>query len=123
MFPSGRAFGFLAYPPRSDGLDTYNEAFVYEPAGTRIPARVVEAPWLRRMEPRGQKFSAVLEADDGRTETIDGETVVSVFAAIPVTGDFSFPVLQQSIVRYTWGGETSNGMMERSSLPEDMDPA
>lgn len=123
VFPSGRAFGFLAYPERTDGLDTYNEAFVFEADGTRIPARVVEAPWLRRMQPRGQKFTAVLETDDGRTETIDGETVVSVFAAIPVTGDFSFPVLQQSIVRYSWDGETSNGMMERSSLPEDMDPA
>jgi hypothetical protein len=30
----------------------------------------------------------------------------------------AFPVLQQSIVRYTWGAETANGMMERS-MPHD----
>jgi prepilin-type processing-associated H-X9-DG protein len=120
VFPSGRAFGFLTYPPRADGLPTYNEGFLFDGDGALVPARVVEAPWLRRMVPRGQQFQVVLEADDGRTETIHGESLVSVFAAIPVTEDFEFPILQQSITRYTWGDETANGMMERSTLPSDM---
>ena len=30
----------------------------------------------------------------------------------------AFPVLQQAITRYTWDGETANGMMERS-IPGD----
>ena len=49
--------------------------------------------------------------------------MVSAFSVIPVTADMSFPVLQQAIVRYTWGEETANGMSERSTLPEHMDGA
>ena len=122
VFPSGRAFGYITYPAREDGKPTYNEGYLFDGDGSLIPARVVEAPWLRRMVPRGQTVSVVLEAGDGRTETIHGETVVSSFSAIPVTGDFTFPVLHQSIVRYTWGDESANGMMERSTLPEHMEP-
>jgi prepilin-type processing-associated H-X9-DG protein len=121
VFPSGRGFGYITYPAREDGKPTYNEGYLFDGDGPLIPARVVEAPWLRRMVPRGQPVRVVLETDDGRTETIDGETLVSSFSAIPVTGDFTFPVLHQAIVRYTWGGETANGMMERSTLPEQMD--
>lgn len=121
VFPSGRAFGCLAYPPRDDGRPTYNEGFVFDGDGALVPARVVDAPLLRRMVPRGQRFHVVLQTDDGRVERIDGESVVSTFSAIPVTGDFAFPVLHQAIVRYTWADETANGMMERSTLPEQMD--
>jgi prepilin-type processing-associated H-X9-DG protein len=120
-FPSGRAFGYITYPAREDGKPTYNEGYLFDGDGPLIPARVVEAPWLRRMVPRGQPVRVVFETDDGRTETIDGETLVSSFSAIPVTGDFTFPVLHQSIVRYTWGDETAHGMMERSTLPEHME--
>jgi hypothetical protein len=122
VFPSGRAFGYLTFPPRADGLPTYNEGYVFDGEGALVPARVVEAPWLRKLQPRGQHVEVVLETDDGRVETITGETLVSVFAAIPVTSEMSFPVLHQSIVRYTWGDERANGMMERSTLPEHMDP-
>jgi prepilin-type processing-associated H-X9-DG protein len=122
VFPSGRAFGYITYPAREDGKPTYNEGYLFDGDGSLIPARVVEAPWLRRMVSRGQPVRVVLEAGDGRTETIHGETLVSSFSAIPVTGDFTFPVLHQSIVRYTWDDESANGMMERSTLPEHMDP-
>lgn len=121
VFPSGRAFGYITYPPRDDGVPTYNEGYLFDGDGALVPARVVEAPWLRRMQPRGQRFHVVMETDDGRTETIQGESLVSVFAAIPVTGDMAFPVLQQAIVRYTWGDEIANGMMERSTPPEHME--
>ena len=123
VFPSGRAFGFLTYPARDDGKPTYNEAFLFDGDGELIPARVLEAPWLRRMQPRGQRFQVVLGTEDGRTETISGESLVSAFSVIPVTADMSFPVLQQAIVRYTWGGETANGMSERSTLPKHLDSA
>jgi hypothetical protein len=123
VFPSGRGFGYIVYPERDDGLPTYNEGYVFDGDGPLVPARVVEAPWLRRMQHRGEEVQVVLETDDGRTETIRGETLVSVFAAIPVTEDMAFPVLHQSIVRYRWGDEAANGMMERSALPQDMEPA
>jgi hypothetical protein len=35
-----------------------------------------------------------------------------------VGSNSAYPVLQQAIARYTWDGETANGMMERS-MPAD----
>ena len=46
LFPSGRAFGYIAYPPRPDGQPTFNEGYLFDGDGGLIPARVVEAPWL-----------------------------------------------------------------------------
>ena len=46
LFPSGRAFGYIAYPPRPDGEPTYNEGYIFSGDGELVPARVVEAPWL-----------------------------------------------------------------------------
>src|SRR5689334_20809510 len=77
LFPSGRAFGYIAYPPRPDGKPTFNEGYLYLGRdGDLIPARVVEAPWLTRLEPRGEDVSVVLETAEG-TERIEGETVLS----------------------------------------------
>ena len=120
VFPSGRAFGHLAYPPRADVKTTYNEGYIFEGDGALVPARVVDAPWLRRMEPRGEDVSVVLESE-GSTVRIHGETQLSAFHAIPVTEDSDFPILQQCIVRYTWDGESANGMLERSSLPSEVE--
>lgn len=118
VFPSGKAFGSLVYPPRDDGKPTYNEGFVFDGDGELTPARVVEAPWLRRMQPSGEDVSVVLETDDGRTVRIEGETQLSAFHSISVTEGTDFPILQQAVVRYTWEGESANGMLERSSLPD-----
>jgi hypothetical protein len=117
VFPSGRAFGHLLYPPRDDGKPTYNEGFVFDGDGGLVPARVVEAPWLRRMQPRGEDVSVVLETRRGAVR-IQGVTQLSAFHAIPVTdAGAAFPILQQCVARYTWDGESANGMLERSSLP------
>ncbi len=119
LFPSGRAFGYIAYPPRDDGKDTYNEGYLFEGDGALIPARVVEAPWLGPLASKGQDVTCVLEADDGRTVRIEGETAVSTFLVMPpeVGGGMQ---LQQAIVRYSWDGESANGMLERSTPPGDM---
>jgi prepilin-type processing-associated H-X9-DG protein len=116
LFPSGRGFGYIAYPPRDDGKDTYNEGYVFEGDGALIPARVVQAPWLRTLTPKGEGVPCGLETEDGRTVTIAGETAVSTFMVMPpdVGGGLQ---LQQAIVRYTWDGETANGMLERSTPP------
>lgn len=116
IFPSGRGFGCLAFPPRPDGKPTFNEGYLFEGDGALVPARIVEAPWLRVVRPRGDDVSVVLETERG-TVTIRGETLMSTFLAIPNETD-RFPVLQQAIVRYTWDGETANGMMERSMTPD-----
>jgi hypothetical protein len=121
VFPSGRAFGYIVYPPREDGKPTYNEGYLFYGDGGLIPARVLDAPWLRRMVPGGQQFQVVLETESGQTETIYGESLLSAFSAIAVTADAAFPILQQAIVRYTWGDESAKGMMERSTLPQHME--
>lgn len=115
LFPSGKAFGYIAYPPRPDGSASLNEGFVYEGDGALIPAVVIDAPWLRTVAGNGEDVSVVLESALGTTE-IDGQTVVSTYElAMPEYPDF--PVLSQSGARYTWDGEVTYGMMERSSPP------
>ena len=123
VFPSGRAFGVCLYPPRDDGKPTFNEGFLFEGDGALIPARAIDAPWLRDLQPKGQDTTLTLETEDGRTETIRGETVLSTCMVMNAAsagndgagrgmGDFR---LQQAICRYTWGDETASGMIERSS--------
>jgi hypothetical protein len=127
LFPSGRAFGYIAYPPRPDGEPAFNEGYVFRGDGGLIPARVVEAPWLRRLQPLGEDVSLVLETADGLIR-IAGETVLSTHditdpSEVPAEmqaflANWSFPALQQAGVRYTWDGEQSFGMLERS-IPKD----
>jgi hypothetical protein len=111
LFPSGRGFGALAFPERPDGEPTYNEGFVFD--GTRmIPATLVDAPWLRRLQPNGEDVSITLRTADGDVH-IEGETILS--ACMPGNTHHEFaPALQQTGVRYRWDGEESFGMMERS---------
>lgn len=124
VFPSGKAFGFIAYPPRPDGQPTFNEGYVFTGDGPLIPARVVEAPWLTRLQALGEDVSLVLETADGVVR-ISGETV---FSAHDIHHDDdmwsmhalkqempSFPALQQAGVRYQWDGEKAYGMLERSN--------
>ncbi len=118
VFPSGRAFGYIVYPQRDDGLPTYNEGYVFEGDGELIPAWVVDAPWLRRCEPSGEDVSVVLETASGTTR-IQAESILSNFRVMGGIGaNTAYPILQQAITRYTWDGETANGMMERS-MPAD----
>jgi hypothetical protein len=111
LFPSGKAFGYIAYPPREDGSVTYNDGYIFD--GSRmIPAKVKVAPWLRRVVPSGDDVSLILESELGLTR-IEGETVLSTFRI----GNKDLPGmmhLQQSGVRYSWGDETAYGMIERS---------
>lgn len=121
IFPSGRAFGYIAYPPRPDGQPTFNEGYIFGGSGELIPARVVQAPWLTRLQPSGEDVSLVLETADG-TISIEAETVFGAhdvhhhdktYSAQALQADF--PVVQQAGVRYRWDGEETYGMLERSN--------
>jgi len=116
LFPSGRGFGYIAYPPRPDGSPSYNEGFIFEGDGQLTPARVVQAPWLRKLE-KDQDVTLVLETAKGRV-TIEGETMLGTFAMGRPEMPPDFPVLQQAGARYRWNGEETYGMIERSS-PKD----
>ena len=127
LFPGGRAFGYIAYPPRPDGQPTFNEGYLFERDGDLIPARVVQAPWLSTLQPLGEDVSVVLQTADGSVR-IEGETVLSTHDItdpneIPADqlaklANWTFPALQQAGVRYRWDGEETFGMLERS-MPMD----
>jgi prepilin-type processing-associated H-X9-DG protein len=110
LFPDGRAFGYIAYPPREDGTITYNEGYIWD--GTRmIPAIVKEAPWLRRIVASGDDVSLVLESELGLTR-IKGSTRFSTFrVGNPDIGGLN---LQQSGALYEWDDLQAYGMIERS---------
>ncbi|WP_280828089.1 hypothetical protein [Mycobacterium sp. OTB74] len=124
VFPSGKAFGYIAYPPRDDGQPTFNEGYIFTGDGPLIPARVVQAPWLTRLQALGEDVSLVLETADG-TVHIEGETVFSTHDIHHDDDSYSvhamrqempsFPALQQAGVRYRWDGEETYGMLERSN--------
>jgi len=123
LFPSGRAFGYIAYPPRDDGQPTFNEGYIFDGDGDLVPARVTVAPWLTRLQALGQDVSLELETERG-TFTIEGETILSTYDIHHDDKAFStqalqqempdFPALQQAGVRYRWDGEETYGMLERS---------
>jgi hypothetical protein len=115
LFPSGRGFGYIAYPPRTDGKDTYNEGYLFDGDGDLVPARVVQAPWLRTLAPKGDDVSCVLERADGGTVHVRGETALSTFMIMPPDVGGGGLQLQQAIVRYSWDGEEAVGMLERST--------
>jgi hypothetical protein len=116
LFPGGRGFGCIVYPPHDDGHPTYNEGYVFDGDGPLIPARVARAPFLRTLTARGEDVSLALETARGTIE-IGGQTLTSTFHVMPpeVGGGLQ---LQQALARYSWDGESGVGMIERSTTPE-----
>jgi hypothetical protein len=123
VFPSGKAFGYIAYPPRPDGSPSYNEGFIFD--GTNmIPAKVIEAPWLTKLVPFGGSVDIVLEVG-GSPVRIKGQTNDSTFIlpGKPMFGgghidgvetSMSIP-FHQGGARYQWDNEITYGMIERSN--------
>jgi len=110
VFPDGRAFGFITYPPREDGT-AYNDGYIFQ-NGKMYPARAVKIPWLRRIVGEGDDVSLELESDLGITR-IQGVTALSTFrVGNPDIGGLN---LHQGGVRYNWDGQTAYGMIERSA--------
>lgn len=119
LFPDGRAFGFITYPPAGDGSKPYNEGYIFQ-GGKMYAARATKIPWLRRLVGEGDDVSLELDSALGITR-IDASTALSTFR-IMGTED-GLPVafnLQQGGARYTWDGVSSYGMIERSSTADAM---
>jgi hypothetical protein len=99
------------YPPLADGTERYNDAVIYQ-NGTLIPARVVNAPFLRRIVFAGDDVSVELRSAVG-TVHIKGVTALSTFrVGNPDIGGLN---LQQGGALFTWDGQSAYGMVERSS--------
>jgi len=112
LFPDGRAFGCLAYPPPPGSSDySYNDAVIYQD-GKLITARIAKAPFLRRIVAHGDDVSVELESELGTTR-IKGATALSTFRINnPDMGGLN---LQQGGALFTWDGQSAYGMVERSS--------
>jgi hypothetical protein len=120
LFPSGRAFGVNVFPPRADGKPSFNEGFVFDGDGALKPARAVQAPWMRRLVTSGESVPLVLETEDGLV-SIDGVTFINCRSRGHSVLPASFPIVQQAHARYRWDGEEACGMIERSTLREEME--
>jgi hypothetical protein len=112
LFPDGRAFGCLAYPAKPGTSEyVYNDAVIYQD-GKLIPARIVKAPFLRRIVAGGDDVSVELESALGTTR-IKGVTALATFrVGNPDIGGLN---LQQGGALYTWDDQHAYGMVERSS--------
>ena len=61
-------FGYIAYPPRDDGKDTYNEGYLFDGDGDLDPGpRRRRRRGSGRSRRKGEDVSCVLETEDGRT--------------------------------------------------------
>ena len=95
------------------------EGYLFTGEGGLIPAKVLEAPWLTQVLPGGDDVSCVLESELGITR-IEGRVEFATFEmGLPEYPQF--PILFQGGVRYTWDGEETYGMLERSSMRERID--
>jgi hypothetical protein len=81
-----------------------------------IPATLVDAPWIRRLQGRGEDVGLTLRTTDGEDVRIEGETQFT--NTIPGGSSEFAPALQQAGARYHWDGEETYGMLERS-MPVD----
>ncbi|MDO7840777.1 DUF7064 domain-containing protein [Sphingomonas immobilis] len=125
VFPSGKAFGIQSFPERADGTPAYSEGFVFD-GQEKIYVKVLQIPWMESFTPHGGDVGIVLQTDDGETIRIDGKTHDSTFIALgnPMFGNWLQPQgepphgvplpFHQGGARYTWDGETTYGMIERS---------
>ena len=110
LFPDGRAFGYITYPPRADGT-ALNDGYIFQ-NGKMYPAKAVKIPWLRRIVGEGDDASLELESELGITR-IEGVTALSTFrVGNPDIGGLN---LQQGGVCYRWDDQVAYGMIERSS--------
>ncbi|MGD0702048.1 MAG: hypothetical protein ABSA02_19455 [Trebonia sp.] len=122
VFPSGRAFGYTAFPDLPDGTAGYALGFVFD--GERMyPATPVEVPWLTTFKPEGGDVGFALRSELGthrvmaRTTTSCATAGRAALAAVPAlnsgTADRDL-FLHQGGARYSWDGENAYGMVERA---------
>ncbi len=119
LFPSGRAFGAIAFAPAADGVQPFNEAFLYTPNGGKVAARIVQAPWMKRLVASGDDASLVLESEIGAVR-IEGETLLTMFDRhFFEMADSS--ILAQGTARYVWDGEEAIGLLERCTRRDQLE--
>jgi hypothetical protein len=105
--------------PGPEGPPVFNEAFVCNGTGKRVPARIVQAPWMRHLVATGDDATLVLESPEGVVR-MEGEVLSSLFDHhLFEMADTS--VLHQGTARYEWDGEEAIGLIERCTLKRSIE--
>jgi hypothetical protein len=117
VFPSGRGFGYTAFPPR-DGVESFMEGYYYD-GEQMLPARIHKIPWMTSATPRGEDVGLQIETANGIVN-IAGQTIATTFKnrAVGDSGS-TWPdnlLLQQGCARYRLHDEAAFGMIERSNF-------
>ena len=107
VFPDGRAFGHMVYPPHDQGYEAWHSGFIYLD-GRMYQAKPVQIPWLSGGRNASSDCAFELESELGVTR-IEGTAVHSLFAGVWELD------LQQAGVQYKWDGQSTYGMLERSA--------
>jgi hypothetical protein len=84
------------------------------------PATAVQVPWMRKLYKGGENVPLVLNTADGLV-AITGTTFVNCRSPGASVLPASFPVVQQAHARYRWNDEEACGMIERSTLRDQME--
>lgn len=117
LFPDGRAFGFITYPPAGDGTAPYNTGYVYQ-GGKMYPARATRIPWLTELLPEGDDVSFEVESEVG-TIAVAGRTKLTTFRVMGKKDGAPMEFhLHQGGAEYTWDGVRTHGMIERSRVQD-----
>ena len=113
VFADGRAFAYIAYPPGEDG-STYNEGYVFID-GKIHAASATTIPWLTAagLTSEGQDNSLEI-AWDGGSARIAGAGMLNTFKVMH-EGEMAGFALNQGGARYSWDGQQTIGMIERST--------
>jgi hypothetical protein len=113
VFPDGRAFAYIAYPPGEDG-STYNEGYVFVD-GRMHAATAGTIPWLtaESLASEGQDNSLEINWDGGSAR-ITGSGMLNTFKVMH-EGEMAGFALNQGSTRYIWDGQAAIGMIERST--------
>ena len=113
VFPSGRAFAYMAYP-RPDWSVSYLEGFV-DDTQRRTPVTAAEFPWLTSLDYSGEKFALSLTTSRG-VEHIEGETLChSTTLGRGAPADHAAWTIAHGMARFRWDGEETTGLIERSA--------
>lgn len=117
-FPDGRAFACNVYP-KQENRPQFNMGYLYKD-GKFYEAKAVEVPWLDDLIFRGEDLSVTLESELGLTH-IKGESLLSTFKPGSKNPGMGGLNMQQGGVLFTWDGQTTIGMTERSSYVQATD--
>jgi hypothetical protein len=121
LFPSGRAFGLLRILDR-DGKPLVDGGWFYE-GGRFRTARVLEVTPLTSLAKRGEGVVVRLDAGDGPV-TITGVSLTNLLMTMVATSeglvgvawdDDENRVLSEAFIHWTWDGEESDGILERTA--------